>query len=911
MKPFYSGIRRQLLLMLLIVMIPAAGHLWYAGHVQRQQALEFATLQVDKSVEIFHAHQQLLVEQTQHLLSVLSHLPAIENLTAPACSTAMATLHASYPKYSTMVVASPQGIINCCSLPLEGPLNVADREWFRRVLQTRQFVVGNFIISRTSGKASLPFAYPVLNQDGTIRHILGAALDLQVYDGLLKDFSLPEGAQVLIADRDGAILYASESSPGQVGGSIESVLGLTLPATGETGNISTRQEHKGHLYWFRSLTVGKENNAIFLITTMPATTLFAGINALQTSHTLLLFALLLLLAGFAWYAGGRLIITPIQFLVDQTRRISSGRMGEMASPPRLSGEFQILAEAFATMTRQLAEREKERDTSEQALHESEQRYRALFEQSPISLWEEDLSILKSHLSALAAAGINDFDAYFDENPDRILPCLKMIKILHVNRATLELYEAAAEDELVGSLDKIIPPASLHLMQAELVAIAEGKPFAIEVENVTLNNRVFPALINSALPSGYEESWARVFVSVFDLTERYRVEQQHKELERQLMLAQKMETVGTLAGGIAHDFNNILSPIIGYTELSLASSDLRPETRSHLTNILTAAQRAKEMVHQILAFSRRQESRREPIHLTAIAREALDLLRSSIPTTIELRAELAAGLAPVSGDASRIHQVIMNLCTNAYQALKTTGGVITIHVEGGTPQRDAHPVRSGPHLVLSVTDDGPGIPYELQEKIFDPFFTTKAPGDGSGMGLAVVHGIIKDHGGTIEVQSEPGHGTTFQVYLPCGEESTVMEPYESDEPYPTGNEHVLVIDDEESLVHMTGTILQKLGYTVSGYTSSMEALQAFRARPDSFDLLITDQTMPMLTGMETAREMLAIRYDLPVILYTGFSETTSPEKAKEAGIRRFLYKPLSTAQLAGAVREVLDEQHGID
>jgi len=899
-----ASIRKQLLFLFSIIMLPVLVHLWYSGYTQRQQALDYAELQVDSSMRIFSDRQQLLVEKTRNMLAVLSRLPDVDSGTSNTCSATLAAMHGSYPEYSTMVAADPEGIINCCSIELAKPLEVKDRQWFQRVLAIRQFVVGDFIISRSSGKASLPFAYPVFKADGSLHTILGAAFDLTNYAGFFQNTPFPEGSQVLISDRNGTILYTAGIDTEIVGKDIASVPELPRFDDSHVSSTSGRK-HGKHFYWRRNITLENEQNAISLVVGIPEHSLFAKSNTTQTRHFLGLSALLFLMVGFAWYYGGRLIITPIRVLLEQTRKIGGGDIETDGPETRLTGEFRILANAFTDVTVQLNQREKERNIAEQALRESEQRYRALFEQNPVSLWEEDLSALKRYLDTLTASGVTDFNAFFEKNPGQIQQCLQMITILHVNQATLTLYEAASEADLLGSLNKIIPPGREHLLQAELAAIATGKSFAIEVENMTLGGRVFPALINSALPVGYEKSWARVFVSVFDLTERYRIEEQQKELERQLMLAQKMETVGTLAGGIAHDFNNILSPIIGYSELSLAGNEIPPTTRSHLTSILTAARRAKEMVHQILAFSRRQESSKAPISLAAVTREVLDLLRSSIPTTITIRGELPQGLRPIYGDGSRIHQVIMNLCTNSYQALKVSGGTITVGVKDGPLQEGGHPVRQKPHLLLFVEDNGPGVPYELQEKIFDPFFTTKGPGEGSGMGLAVVHGIIKDHGGTIELASTPERGTRFNIYLPCAELNEQTEQQVRCELYPTGNERVLVIDDEESLVHMVRDILLKLGYEVYGFTSSMEALQAFRKSPASVDLLITDQTMPELTGMEIAREMLAIRPDLPIILYTGYSETVGPEQAAQAGIRKFLFKPLSTSQLAEAVRDALD------
>ena len=900
----FSGIRRQLLLIFGIIMLPMLAHLWYAGHTQRAQALVNMEQQVASSIHLFSIQQRMLVEKAGNLLAVMTHLPTATEQERDQCQDSLLQIQDNYPEYATLLIMAPDGDVLCCSLPQRTTLNMADRPWFQQAVTSKALPMGSYMISRSSGKPSLPFAYPALDRQGDVKRILGTALDLTAYTRFLEGAPLPEAAEVIVVDRYGIILASSGTTTALSGKPLASFHNLSTTALTATDELQ-RLELGDRLFWLRTIEVNKDPNPISLVVTIPKSTLFAEATANQTTHGIGLLVAFLLIGGFAWYYIGRIIVSPIQTLMTQTRQISAGQLNQGGEHVKLTGEFRLLADDFAAMTAKLQMREEERDQAEIALRESERRYRDLFQQNPISLWEEDLSQIKTHFNHLKEQGVTDFNAYFDQHPEEIERCLAMIRILHVNQATLTLFEAKSENELLGSLEKIIPPTGFKQIQAELVAIAEGRPFSIEVENVTIGGRVFPAMINAALPEGYEQSWARVFISVFDLTDRKRIEQQQKELERQLMLAQKMETVGTLAGGIAHDFNNILSPIIGYAELSLAVGKLQPDTRSHLSKILGAAQRAKEMVHQILAFSRRQESAKEQISLAAITREVLELLRSSIPTTIAITSDLDQGLRPIFGDGSRIHQVIMNLCTNSYQALKNSGGTISVRVRAGQSEEQGHPVKSAPHLLLTVEDDGPGIPFDLQGKIFDPFFTTKAPGEGSGMGLAVVHGIIKDHGGIIEVTSTPGNGTRFDIFLPCIEQTEQTEAREEGSPLPTGDERILVVDDEESLVAMVRTILIKLGYSVAGFTSSLEALRAFQDAPTHFDLVLTDQTMPTLTGFDMAVEMLSTRPDMPIILYTGYSETVSPEQAAQAGISCFLHKPLSASQLAVSVRETLD------
>ena len=395
----------------------------------------------------------------------------------------------------------------------------------------------------------------------------------------------------------------------------------------------------------------------------------------------------------------------------------------------------------------------------------------------------------------------------------------------------------------------------------------------------------------------------------DITERKRVEQEKDRLEMQLMRAQKMEAIGTLAGGIAHDFNNVLYSIIGYTELAIEDMPEGSLPRSNLQEVLKGALRARDMVKQILAFSREAETEKKPIKLQSIVREAVELLRT-MPKTIEIRQHVDEDCGSVMADSTQMHQVIVNLATNAYQAMREKGGVLELSLteeetRPGTPHLDLSP---GRYLKLSVRDTGHGIDGAILEKIFNPYFSTKGPG-GTGMGLAVTHGIVTSNGGAIDVHSKLGQGATFNVYLPLIETTTVESSTVSAGPVPTGTEHVLFVDDEEYLVYMTQQILERLGYQVTTRTSSLEALAAFRADPNMYDLVITDMTMPHMTGVELAPKLRDVRPDIPIIICTGFSEMIDEDRAREIGILGYVMKPILKDDIARTIRRALEEAHG--
>ncbi|MGD8942540.1 MAG: PAS domain S-box protein [Desulfobacterales bacterium] len=518
----------------------------------------------------------------------------------------------------------------------------------------------------------------------------------------------------------------------------------------------------------------------------------------------------------------------------------------------------------------------QRKQSENALRESEAKYRQLLNHAPSGIYEIDLTNGKF-------VNVNDVMCEYTGYTRH--------ELLSMN--ALDILTEEGQKKSFERFDKI--------------QTGEKVPASIEYKIKTKNGREIWALLNTKFLRDTQGRSTRVLVVAHDITDQKQAQEEKKNLEYQLQQAQKMEAIGTLAGGIAHDFNNILSVIIGYTELILMNARVDSEVRQNLKEIFNASKHARDMVKQILAFSRQNKQERKPIQVAHIVKEALKMLRASLPSTISIQQKIEKNTGIIEADPTQIHQVLMNLCTNAAHAIDEKDGELEIslanvdldkHAAAEIP--DLYP---GSFLKLSVRDTGDGIAPEALPQIFNPYFTTKEKGEGTGLGLAVVQGIIKALNGAITVDSEVAKGSTFHVYLPTIKRELAKEE-EIPKPLPMGVERILFVDDEQPLVEIGKQMLERLGYKVDTRTSSIEALNLFKANPDRFDLVITDIVMPNMTGDKLADAMLGIRPDMPIVLCTGYSEKFTRQHASEMGINCFLMKPLVMQDLAGTVRQAL-------
>ncbi len=609
-----------------------------------------------------------------------------------------------------------------------------------------------------------------------------------------------------------------------------------------------------------------DGSKIGIITLVDDMRTLQAFNRLATIIAAVVVAMVL---AFTFLLAARLreiIARPISELETLSRRVTEEQDYSLRAVKYGDDEVGNLVEAFNRMLLQIEERNAE-------LLGSEHRFRTLVNQAvdAFSLHDEEGRFIDANQRACENLGYNREE------------------LLTMNLADVEM-----------DLDRD------RYREKYWQALAEEDPLTTEALHRSKNGDIFPVEVRMGLLELGEQRY--VMALSRDISERLQVAEEKRQLENQLQQAHKMESIGTLAGGIAHDFNNILSPIFGYLELALLRGQ-DDAVKTYLQHVLKAANRARGLVQQILTFSRQEVQRQAPIEMDVIVKEALKLLRATIPANIEIVQEIDPNCGLVLANPTQIHQILMNLCTNAYYAMRETGGELGVTlkpVEFSGELVENVNLKPGLYLRLDVRDNGSGMDDEALSKIFDPFFSTKPMGDGTGLGLSVVHGIVKNHGGSITVESKLEQGTIFHVFLPVAPAAVVHveEGIAVPEISQASNEHILLVDDEKEVVSMEKEMLSSFGYEVTACTCPEDALQLFRKQPQLFDLVITDMTMPKITGDQLAQEILTLRADMPVILCTGFSEKINKDKAKAMGIKEYVVKPFDMQDFVALVRKVL-------
>jgi PAS domain S-box-containing protein len=595
-----------------------------------------------------------------------------------------------------------------------------------------------------------------------------------------------------------------------------------------------------------------------------------SIRAFSHYALLTLALIVLLVSGLIFFLAARLrelISNPITELAGVAEEISRHQDYGLRAEKHGSDEVGNLVDSFNGMLAQI-------DQRNEALRNSERRYRALLNQAA------DVFLL------------HDLEG----------------RIIDVNQRACDSLGYSREELLGMAIADIeVATETSQLKTRYWQNLQPERPVTVEGVHRRKDGVTYPVEVRVGL---LELAGEKLIIAlVRDISERLEAEKERHQMESRLLQSQKMESIGTLAGGIAHDFNNILTPIYGYLELAMMKIPADQPVRDHLDKVYQAAGRARELVNQILTFSRRDSVQQSAVEVQVIIKEALKLLRASIPTTIEIRQEIDLSCPPVLANPTQIHQILMNLCTNAYHAMRETGGILGVSLVpleiSAQDYLKSLNLPPGHYLRLEVSDTGCGMNKETLDRALEPYFTTKSKDEGTGMGLSVVHGIVKGYGGGISLYSEPGRGTTIRIYLPASAQPTAHQAPVFQATVPTGSERIMLVDDEAAVREAEKAMIESLGYRVTAFSGPLEALAAFAAAPDQFDLVVTDMTMPKMTGDHFAEKIMATRPDLPVVVCTGFSELINQETARTLGIRDFVTKPLVRQDFARSVRAVLD------
>ena len=869
------SIRIQLLLLTLVIMVPVTGMLmWFlAAHLDRTK--EDARSGVRAIAENVKLSLLVLLNDHESLLARLAARPQVRALDPLKLDSVFVDFVPLHPQYNNLGLRDSHGNNIYSYRPNPAPPQAAQAfPWFQEGIRSKEFLVGNAFLGGLTNRWVSVLTYPVLNDAGDISGFLNLPLDLLALNEKVSRL-VPKNARVTVVDRADSILLRSSDPMSNIG---KPAMKNSIDAMrGEGEGFFSISDRDGVKHVFAFVTIPEVGWRI--VAGLSEDVVYAGYNTLLRNTVVIALCVLLIALLLAWRFS-ELIIGPIGGLVAATEKIAAG---DVAVRAKIVGpsEIEIVAEQFNRMLDM-------RDQNEASLRESEKRTQRLLKAANVGLWDWNLITQEVYFSPEWKSQLGYAD---HELPNRF-----------------------------GEWQERIYPSDLEPTLAAVQGYREGRCASYEVEfRMQHKSGEWLWIAASAeLSRNAAGEPVRMMGSHIDITARKQAEAERASLEAQLRESQKMQAIGTLAGGIAHDFNNALATILGNAELARQDSANNPPTLESLEEIRKAGTRARNLVQQILAFSRRQPTARKPIDLAPVVTEATHLLRATLPARLSLAVHCDQ-VPPVLADASQIEQVLINLGTNAMQAMRNAPGRIDIRLD--TVILDA--TLTGAHVALedlrarsperrvrlSVSDNGPGMDAATKERIFEPFFTTKPVGEGTGLGLSVVHGIVQGHEGVITVDSEPGKGTIFTVYLAVAEVDASINPVspgtEAHFPAPTLSDgpRILYLDDDESLVFLVERLLKRRGYRVAAYTQQEEALQALRADPADFDLVVTDYNMPGMSGLDVARELRAIRPELPVVVTSGFIDETLHNEAAAAGVREVFFKADSVDVFCDAVQRL--------
>ncbi len=876
LHPLTWLIRTHLLIIVLLLTACMVGWTVSVNKTVERLTLARATDAVHERSARITERYFAISRETQQVLTALSSSEAVRTGDFQAITALLEKSHTAMPHYSTMVAASPDGFVQACSIPATLPLDVRQRQWFKRIMESKAFVVDEFIISKSAGTASLPYALPVLNQEGEVRLILGAALKLSFFEELFSEKLTAPGGEIYLLDHDDTVLFAAEK-PQLIGLAGKDCLPpqLSLRGPGLQELAVAGGDKEGSVYVIVPITIGQQESRFTLVVGLNKRELYAGAKRQMTVNLLLLCGCATGFAVFLFAYGRRVIAEPLQRLLATTREVSSGNFSARTGLSYQLSEFGVLARAIDSMVAALETDVSRRQEQEKALRESEARFKALVNNAADAIYLADTG---GHLLDVNAEAERQTGYSREE-------------LLRMSIADIDARAHADAAMLASYIEHLAKEGKTTLDTAH--RNKDGTIFPVEVRVVYLPSATVPMVLGVAR----------------DITERRRAEEKQARLEAQLRQSQRMEAVGQLAGGVAHDFNNMLGVIIGYSEIILDQVGPSQSFHAELEEIQKAAMRSADLTRQLLTFARKQTVTPRVLDLNQTIEGMLKMLRRLIGENISLIWMPGNSLWPINMDPSQIDQVLANLCVNARDAIAGVGK-LTVETENATLDKDYCATHvgalPGEYVRITVSDTGSGMDKETLAHIFEPFFTTKNVGEGTGLGLATVYGAVKQNNGFINVDSEHGQGTTFTIYLPRHVETTTeMRATASSESVSPGDEIVMLVEDEPSLLQMSKMMLERLGYTVLAAGTPGEAIRLAGEYSGQIHLLATDVIMPEMNGRELSVRLMESRPEMKCLFMSGYTANIITNQGMLKEEVSCIQKPFSKNELAEKVREALD------
>jgi PAS domain S-box-containing protein len=880
MSRFFFSIRFRLILLVLLAVIPALGLTFYTGIEQRRIASAQAKEEALRLARLVSSNQSQLIEGARHFLYMLAQLSPVRNCDSASCCSLFADLLKQYPWYLNIGAAEPNGNIFASAIPFTQSVNIADRSYFRRALQSRNFGIGEYQIGRIVGKPVVNFGYPVIDEMGELRAVVYVALDLTWLNQLAVQVELPTGSTLTVVDGKGTILARHPVSDKWVGKTLpEASIIKTALVQGEGMTEATGVDGIPRLYAFTSFGKRTEQAGnIYVTVGIPISVAFAQVDRILTRNLKFLGFIALLTLAAAWIGGYLLLLRRLNPILTATKRLGAGDLSARTGVAYARGELSQLALSFDKMADSLEQRESERKQAEQLLDTEKKRFQTLSDNAPFGMVMIDKDGTFRYINP-------KFRELFSYDLDDVPNGKTWFRKAYPDTA----YRHNVISTWINDLESLRPGEK------------RSRIFTVTCKDGTQKIVDF---IPVQLETGEN------MMTCEDITELAQAEKENAALEEQFRQSQKMEAIGQLAGGVAHDFNNLLTVIKGYSQLSLVEPKEGDSFKTDVEEIQKAADRATDLIRKLLAFSRRQVMEMRVIDLNALITDLDKMLRRVIGEDIELVTVIAEDLGRVKVDPGQIEQVIMNLAVNARDAMPKGGklSIETANVELDEAYGRSHAaVKPGRYVMLSVTDTGVGMTQEVKERVFEPFFTIKEKGKGTGLGLSTVYGIVKQSGGNIWVYSEVGKGTTFKIYLPRVDEAPDERKEKAvAEELPRGNETILLVEDEEDVRKLAVRVLERQGYKVLEAAQGSDALLICEQHEGPTHLMVTDMVMPGMSGRELAENLSSLHPEIKVLYMSGYTDNTIAHHGiLEPGLN-YIQKPFSVEGLIRKVREALDK-----